>query len=288
MRAAPYLALVKPGIVFGNLVSAAGGFLLAARGEVDPRLFAATLIGAALVVAGGCTFNNIIDRDIDSRMARTRRRPMVTGAIGLLPAFVFGVLLAAAGLALLAVATTPLATLLAAAGLAIYVGLYSLWLKRRSPHGTLVGSLSGAIPPLIGYCAVGGRLDAGAGLLFLMFALWQMPHSYAIAIFRFEDYVAAGIPVQPVRLGVAAARRHIIYYIVAFMVAAVMLTFVGYTGYAYLVVAAVSGACWLNIAVSGYRATDDRRWARRVFAASIGNIMVLCLMMAVDFHGTFF
>lgn len=284
MRLKPFIRLVKPGIVFGNLISAAGGFLLASRGSVDAGLFAATAAGVALVVGGGCVFNNIIDRDIDARMVRTRNRPMVVGEIGLRSAFLYGAALAAAGLLLLAAGANLLAAALAAAGFAIYVGLYSLWLKRRSPHGTMIGSLSGAVPPIIGYCAVSGRLDAGAGLLFLMFALWQMPHSYAIAIFRFDDYAAAGIPVQPVRLGVAAAKRHIVYYILAFVLVAAMLTFGGYTGYAYLAVAGISGLYWLNIAVAGYRAVDDARWARRVFAFSIYTIMALCLMMAVDFH----
>jgi protoheme IX farnesyltransferase len=280
----PFIRLVKPGIVFGNLISAAGGFLLAARGQIDPRLFVAMAAGIALVVAGGCVFNNIVDRDIDAKMRRTRTRPMVLGEIAPAVAFLFGTALTLAGLALLAGAANLLAALLAAGGWAIYVGLYSLWLKRSSPHGTLVGSLSGAVPPIVGYCAVSGRLDAGAGLLFLMFALWQMPHSYAIAIFRFEDYAAAGIPVQPVRLGVAAARRHIIYYIIAFTLAAALLSLVGYTGYAYLAVAALSGIYWLATAVSGYRALDERLWARRVFACSIWSIMALSLAMAFDFH----
>lgn len=284
----PYIRLVKPGIVFGNLISTAGGFLLAARGEVDAALFAASAAGLALVVAGGCVFNNIVDRDIDAKMVRTRTRPLVVGEIGPAAAALFGTVLTVAGLALLAGGANALAAGLAAAGFAIYVGLYSLWLKRRSPHGTLVGSLSGAVPPIVGYCAASGRLDAGAGLLFLMFALWQMPHSYAIAIFRFDDYAAAGIPVQPVRLGVAATKRHIVYYIVAFVLATVLLTFVGYTGSAYLVVAAISGAYWLSIAVAGYRAVDDRIWARRVFACSIYSIMALCLMMAIDFHARLF
>jgi heme o synthase len=284
----PYIQLVKPGIVFGNLVSAAGGFLLASRGHIDAGLFLAAASGLSLVVAGACVFNNVIDADIDAKMARTKARAMVRGDVGTIAALSYGTALTAGGLTLLAFAVNPLTAVLAAAGFAVYAGLYSLWLKRRSSHGTLVGSLSGAVPPIVGYCAVTGRLDAGAGLLFLMFALWQMPHSYAIAIFRFNDYAAAGIPVQPVKLGVAAAKRHIVYYILAFILAAVMLTFVGYTGYAYLAVAGISGAYWLSMAVSGYKAVDDRVWAKRVFVCSIYTIMALCVMMAVDFYGSFF
>ena len=103
--------------------------------------------------------------------------------------------------------------------------------KRKSVYGTLIGSLSGSAPPVIGcYCAVSGEFDAGAAILLLIFSLWQMPHSYAIAIFRFKDYQAANIPVLPVIKGISVAKRHIILYILAFMVATLMLTLVGYAG----------------------------------------------------------
>ena len=281
-----YLQLAKPGIVLGNLISVCGGFFLAARGTIDPPLFAATALGVSLVVAGGCVFNNVIDRDIDAIMTRTRGRAMVKGLVTPAAALTYGGLLGLTGLTLLFVRVNPLSAGLALFGFAVYVGLYSLYLKRRSVHGTLVGSLSGAVPPIAGYCAVSGRLDAGVLLLFLMFSLWQMPHSYAIAIFRFDDYVAAGIPVHPVRMGVAAAKRHIVYYILAFTLTALMLTIVGYTGYVYLAVAAGAGVYWLLMAVSGYRAADDRIWGRRVFVCSIFTITALSVMMSVDFSRT--
>ena len=110
------------------------------------------------------------------------------------------------------------------AGLVIYVGVYSLYLKRNSVYGALIGSLAGAAPPLAGYCAVTGRFDLGAVILLSIFSLWQMPHCYAIAVFRFDDYTAAAIPVLPVKQGTAAAKKHIVGYILAFMAATLMLT----------------------------------------------------------------
>ncbi len=279
-----YLAVAKPGIVLGNLVSAAGGFFLASRGSVNFALLLATALGISLVVASGCVFNNYIDRDIDGKMQRTRNRVLVLGLISPSAVLFYGALLGLGGFALLYGATNVLATLIVLLGFVIYVGLYSLYLKRNSVYGTLVGSLSGAAPPLAGYCAVSNHFDLGALILLLIFSLWQMPHSYAIAIFRLQDYTAAAIPVLPVARGVAAAKKHIVLYVAAFVVAALLLTVGRYTGFNYLAVAAAMGGYWLHMAWSGHKAADDRVWARKLFVFSILIIMALSVMMSVDFN----
>lgn len=278
-----YLNLAKPGIVFGNLISVTGGFFLASRGDANLALFLATALGVSLVIASGCVFNNYIDRDIDQKMERTRNRVLAQGLVSPAHAIVYACVLGVAGVALLYAATNTLAVMLVLMGFVVYVGLYSLWLKRGSVYGTLVGSLSGAAPPVVGYCAVSNEFDAGAAILLLIFSLWQMPHSYAIAIFRFNDYQAANIPVLPVIKGISAAKRQIVLYIAAFVVATLMLTLSGYAGYSYFVVAALSGAYWLWMGVSGYKAVDDRVWARKLFTFSIISITMLSVMMSVDF-----
>lgn len=278
-----YLNLAKPGIVFGNLISVTGGFFLASRGDANLALFLATALGVSLVIASGCVFNNYIDRDIDQKMERTRNRVLAQGLVSPAHAIVYACVLGVAGVALLYAATNTLAVMLVLMGFVVYVGLYSLWLKRGSVYGTLVGSLSGAAPPVVGYCAVSNEFDAGAAILLLIFSLWQMPHSYAIAIFRFNDYQAANIPVLPVIKGISAAKRQIVLYIAAFVVATLMLTLSGYAGYSYFVVAALSGAYWLWMGVSGYKAADDRVWARKLFTFSIVTITMLSVMMSVDF-----
>ena len=278
-----YLNLAKPGIVFGNLISVTGGFFLASRGDANLALYFATALGVSLVIASGCVFNNYIDRDIDQKMERTRNRVLAQGLISPAHAIVYACVLGVAGVALLYAATNTLAVMLVLMGFVVYVGLYSLWLKRGSVYGTLVGSLSGAAPPVVGYCAVSNEFDAGAAILLLIFSLWQMPHSYAIAIFRFNDYQAANIPVLPVIKGISAAKRQIVLYIAAFVVATLMLTLSGYAGYSYFVVAALSGAYWLWMGVSGYKAADDRVWARKLFTFSIISITMLSVMMSVDF-----
>lgn len=278
-----YLQVTKPGIIFGNLISVVGGFLLASKGNINYPLFLATLLGVSLVVASGCVFNNFIDRDIDKKMERTKNRVLVRGLIAPSVTLVYATLLGIAGFALLYIAANPLAMWLAVMGFVVYVGVYSLYMKRHSVYGTLIGSLSGAAPPVIGYCAVTNEFDAGALILLAIFSLWQMPHSYAIAIFRFKDYQAANIPVLPVVKGISVAKNHITVYILAFMIATLMLTLGGYAGYKYLIVAAAVSVWWLGMALRGYKTENDSVWARKLFVFSIVAITSLSVMMSIDF-----
>ncbi|AWK43487.1 protoheme IX farnesyltransferase [Photorhabdus laumondii subsp. laumondii] len=279
-----YLQVTKPGIIFGNLISVIGGFLLASKGVIDYPLFISTLLGVSLVVASGCVFNNYIDRDIDRIMERTKNRVLVKGLIDPKISLIYASILGIAGIVLLYAAANALAMQLAIIGFVVYVGVYSLYMKRKSVYGTLIGSLSGAAPPVIGYCAVTGQFDTGALILLLIFSLWQMPHSYAIAIFRFKDYQAANIPVLPVIKGISVAKNHIILYILAFMIATLMLAISGYAGYKYLVVAAAVSVWWLGMALSGYKTDNDRIWARKLFIFSIVAITSLSVMMSIDPH----
>ncbi|WP_316678580.1 heme o synthase [uncultured Tolumonas sp.] len=281
-----YLLVTKPGIIFGNLVSVIGGFFLASKGSLDLPLFLATITGVSLVIASGCAFNNYIDQDIDRIMERTKNRVLVQGLISPKVTLIYASVLGLVGVALLDIVANRLAALLAVMGFVVYVGLYSLWLKRKSVYGTLIGSLSGAAPPVIGYCAVSNQFDIAALILLLIFSLWQMPHSYAIAIFRFKDYQSASIPVLPVKYGISVTKNHIFRYILAFAVATLMLTLSGYAGYSYFVVAALISAGWLAMAQAGFKTTDDRVWAKKLFIFSIVAITMLSVMMSIDFTTT--
>ncbi|SDI41865.1 heme o synthase [Pseudomonas abietaniphila] len=281
-----FIQITKPGIIFGNVLSVAGGFFLASKGHVDFGLFLIAMIGTSLVVASGCVFNNCIDRDIDLKMERTKNRVLVQGLVSVKLALAYATVLGVVGVGLLYFKANPLAALFAVIGFVIYVGFYSLYLKRKSVHGTLVGSLSGAMPPVIGYVAVSNSFDLAALTLLVMFSLWQMPHSYAIAIFRFNDYLAASIPVLPVKRGIRVAKRHILIYILAFLLATLMLTFGGYAGLNYLAVAAAMGMYWLYMAWTGYKAKDDTVWARKLFVFSIFTITALSVAMSLDFQVT--
>ncbi len=279
----PYLSVTKPGIIFGNLVAAAGGALLAAQGQPDLITLFAALGGIALVIAAACVLNNCIDRDIDALMARTRRRVMVRRLIPMPVAITYAGLLLLTGAALLLVYTNPLAFAVTMGGFFIYVAVYTIGMKRHSVHSALVGSLSGAAPPVAGYCAVTGQLDMAALLLFVIFCIWQMPHWFAIAIFRKDDYEAAAIPVLPSLRGMDVTRLQIIVYIAAFIVSVSMLTFTGYTGYVTLAVMTALGGWWMLTALRRNADGDARKWAKKVFGLSILNIMALSVLMAVDF-----
>ena len=280
-----YLQVTKPGIIMGNLISVAGGFFLASRGEIDWILMLATVVGLSLVVASGCAINNYVDRDIEAKMQRTRNRVTVNGEMSGKAAFFHGVVLGVIGLALLSYFTNWVAVAFAVFGYVVYVGLYTLYFKRKSVYGTFVGSLSGAVPPVVGYCAAAGQFDAGAAILLTMFCIWQMPHSYAIAIFRYKDYEAAGIPVLPVSQGIAKAKRHIILHIAAFAVVAALLPLTGYVGIGFMVVALATSLWWLAMALRGYRpGIDVNGWARQVFFFSIITVTALSVTMAVDFN----
>lgn len=197
-----HIVLTKPGIILGNVITTAGGFALASRGDIDFRLFFLTLIGLSFVIASSCVFNNYIDRHVDAKMGRTKNRALATGEISIKNALIFGMLLGLIGVWILFVYTNPLTVSIALAGFLIYVFPYSFG-KYRTTYGTLIGSVAGATPPLVGYCAVTNSFDLGALILFFVVVFWQMPHFYAIAIYRFKDYAKAGIPVLPVK------KRHV-------------------------------------------------------------------------------
>jgi protoheme IX farnesyltransferase len=240
-----------------------------------------TLIGLSFVIASACVFNNYIDRGIDEKMARTKNRALVRKLISPRSAIIYGTILGLIGTLILFLYTNPLATFLALTGFFFYVVVYGIW-KRRSVYGTLVGSISGAVPPVVGYCAVSNNFDIGAIIFFIILVLWQMPHFYAIAIYRRNDYAEASIPVLPVKKGIYTTKMHMLLYIAAFIVASIALTIFGLTGYVYLVVMSLLGLKWLLLCTEGFRAEDDDLWARKMFKFSLIVITLLCLMIAVD------
>lgn len=271
-----YYLLTKPGIIFGNLVTTASAFILASRGHFDFLLFLATMAGLGCVIASACVCNNYIDRESDQKMARTKNRALVTGLITGKKAIAFAVFLGLGGIFILAVYTHLLAVSIALVGFFVYVAMYSFW-KHRSSYATLVGSISGAVPPVVGYCAASDRFDAGALIFFLILVLWQMPHFFAIAMYRSADYNAASIPVLPVKKGNLITKIHMLLYIMAFIIATFMLVVFGYTGYIYLAAATLLGLFWLFLCIKGFTCTSDKLWARKMFIVSLVVVMGLCI-----------
>ena len=260
--------LTKPGIIYGNAITVLAGFFLASRWHIHPKLLLAMLVGLSLIIASGCVFNNFLDVEIDSKMERTRSRALVTGKIDGRVALIFGALLGGAGVCLLKYHVNMLALYVALTGWVVYVLVYTL-IKPHTVHATIVGSIAGAVPPVVGYTAVTNRLDVTAILLFLMLVLWQMPHFYAIAIYRLQDYTAAGIPVLPAKFGPFFTKVNILLYILGFILVCSLFTALRVTGYVFLGAALLLGFAWFYRGVKGLGMSDDRVWARSMFLFSL-------------------
>lgn len=276
-----YYRLTKPGIIYGNGLATIGGFLLASKGVIDGLLFLAVLTGSSLVIASGCVFNNYLDRKIDAQMARTKRRALASGKIPGRNALVYASVLGLIGFSVLAAYTNWLTVITGLVGIFFYVIIYG-YAKRHSVHGTLIGTISGSTPPVAGYLAVTGNLDIAAVLLFLIMVCWQMPHFYAIAIYRAKDYSAAKIPVLPVVHGLRATKIQMLAYTITFVVATSLLTVFGFTGYVYLIAMMITGIVWLKLCLEGFNAPDTNLWARKMFRFSLLALLVFNFMISID------
>jgi protoheme IX farnesyltransferase len=279
-----YYQITKPGIIYGNAITAIAGLLLAysvSKVTFDTELFTSMLVGLSLVIGSGCVFNNMADRDMDAKMERTKKRAMVTGAISKRAAIIYGTVLGILGFIILFFFINLLTTLIALVGWIVYVLMYTP-LKRRTVDATIIGSIAGATPPVVGYCAVTNKFDAGAIILFFMLVLWQMPHFYAIAIYRIKDYAEANIPVLPIKSGIKTTKIYMLLYIIAFIVSAIMLEIFKFTGYTYLTATIILGVIWLWIAAKGFSKIDNTLWAKKMFRFSLIVLTLLCVIISLN------
>lgn len=277
-----YYMLTKPGIILGNVITTASGFALASKGHIEYGLFFVTMLGLSFVIASAGVFNNYIDRVIDAKMVRTQGRALAKGLISIKNAIIFAIFLGFIGVLILSF-TNLLTVLIAATGFIVYLVLYA-FLKYRSFYGTLVGSIAGGVPPLVGYCAVSDRLDEGALLIFMILVLWQMPHFFAIAIYHYDDYAAVSIPVLPVKKGMYITKIHMLLYIIAFVFTSLLLTVTGHTGYIYGIITGLLGLTWLALCINGFNieASEDRLWAKQMFRYSLVVILGICITIPFD------
>ncbi len=276
-----YYQLTKPGVLYGNVLTGVAGFFLAAAGVVDWSAFLGMLLGMTAVVAAACVLNNYLDQDIDAIMARTKKRPSVTGIISGRSMVIYSITLLIIGIVLLYYLTNFLTVWVGLVGFIIYVWLYGALSKRRSIHGTAVGSVSGAFPILGGYTAAAGVIDPGAIIAFLILFFWQFPEFYSIAIYRRKEYAAAKIPVMPVVKGVRSTIIQIFIYTILYVASTLALTLYGYVGWIYFIIMLVTGLYWVWIGYAGFSAKDPDAWARRMFRFSMIHILILCLMLSV-------
>ena len=274
-----YYRLAKPGIVYGNLLPTIAAYVYASRWNIGSIIFIAMIVGLGLVIASAAVFNNYLDRDIDIKMERTKDRALVTGAISNTSALIFGSVLGIIGFVILMLFTNVLATFVALVGFVVYVFAYT-FAKRKTYWATEVGSIAGAVPIIVGYTAAVDRLDGAALILFLILALWQMPHFYAIALYRSPEYAAAGIPTLPLRKGTWTTKTRILLYIAAFGIMASFLTFFGYAGYSYVVVMGLVALAWFALAAQGFGVELEEEWARKLFFMSLVVLLVFCAILS--------
>jgi protoheme IX farnesyltransferase len=265
-------ATVKTGIIKSNLIPMIAGLTLALYTyNIHPfdrlwEIFFA-ILGTALIIGAAGAFNNLYDRDIDAIMERTKVRPTVTGVIK--PKTVLWIVLAmmVAGWGALLM-TTPMAALIGLLGFLLYVVPYTMWSKRRTVYNTEIGSLSGATPPLIGWAAIHPDITHPAALgLFIILIIWQMPHFYAIAIRKHEEYKAANVPMLPVVKGIRRTYIQTNVYLVLLIAASFLL---GSLSIGLMLVALLMGIIWLVLSIYGYhKKKDAESWAKTLFIFSL-------------------
>src|SRR5216117_982331 len=280
-RVMDYVALTKPRIIVLLLVTAFASMLIAAPGRVSPWLIFFTLAGGAMSAGSANAINQLLERDIDALMSRTRRRPIPAGRVSPPYAFAFAVLLGTVAFVEMAVLVNLLAALLSLAALLFYVFVYTVWLKRSTPQNIVIGGAAGAVPPLVGWAAATGHVSLTAILLFVIVFLWTPPHFWALALFRRDDYARARVPMLPVVAGEDETRRQSVIYSVVLVLVTLLLYPAGRMGLLYLLSAGFLGAAFVMLAVRLQRQQTTAA-AVRVFGYSIFYLALLFAAMVAD------
>ena len=276
-----FLALVKIGIIKSNLITVFTGLWLALHFSgmsflKNLDIVVLALLGSALIIGGAGTLNNYIDRDIDHLMERTKARPTVTGKASAVSVLLLGLSFVGAGTILLAF-TTWTAAVIGLFGVFAYVILYT-FSKRKLVSNTIIGSISGAVPPLIGWAAVDANLDIIAWVLFLIMFIWQPPHFYALAMRRVEEYRKAGIPMLPVIKGFKRTKISINFWVLLLMP---IPFFLKPLGIPLVVISIVLNIGWLVLGLLGFKMKNDDKWAKLMFIYSLNYLTILFVSMVI-------
>lgn len=274
--------LFKANVLIANVLPVFAGFWLALHftntsftAHLD--LFFLTIFGSTMVMAGALALNNWYDVDIDTVMDRTKGRPTVTGNISLNAVLTIGIALSVLGQILL-LFTTVEAAIYSFVGWFTYVFLYTMWSKRRYTINTVIGSISGAVTPLIGWTAIAPGFQRVPMILFLILFIFQMPHTFAIAVKKYKEYKAAGVAMLPVVRGLAVTKRQMVIYIACLFPLPFLLTMLGTT---FMVIATLLNVGWLVVSISGFFTKDDLKWAHVNFLYSVNYITILFLLMVI-------
>ena len=283
LRLREYYELCKPRVVMLITFTAIVGMFLATPGMVPPDVLLLGSLGITLMAASAAAVNQLLDRHVDARMARTCGRPLVTGTLTARESLAFAAVIGLLGFAVLALWINWLTAWLTLATLIGYAGVYTLYLTRATPQNIVIGGAAGAAPPVLGWAAVTGTLDPHALLLSLIIFVWTPPHFWALAIERHKEYAQAGIPMLPVTHGLEFTRLQVLLYTLL-LVAVSLLPFVfGMSGYVYLAGALLLGAIFLGYAVR-LKFAPAPGLPMRTFGYSIVYLMALFTLLLVDHY----
>jgi protoheme IX farnesyltransferase len=281
-----FLELTKPKVSLLIVFTALVGMILASPGFVPlPALLFGTL-GIALASGSAAAFNHVLDRRIDEKMTRTRRRPLPTGHLQMNHAVVFAVLLGVTSMLILSLLVNLLTAALTFCSLIGYAIVYTMWLKRATPQNIVIGGAAGAAPPVLGWAAVTNTIDPQALLLFLIIFTWTPPHFWALAIARRDDYAKASIPMLPVTHGIPYTRLQIVLYTILLVLSTLLPYLCGMSGFIYLGVAVILNARFLYYVVVLQRGSRPEL-PMRTFRFSITYLMLLFAALIVDHYFSF-
>jgi protoheme IX farnesyltransferase len=279
-----YIELMKPRVMSLVVFTALVGLVLA-PGHIHPVIAFTALLCIAVGAGAAGTLNMWYDADIDARMARTAGRPIPAGRLARGEALAFGLTLGGFSVVVLGLLVNVLAALLLAVTIAFYVGIYTIWLKRRTPQNIVIGGAAGALPPVIGWTAASGGFAVEPLVLFLIVFLWTPPHFWALSLYRADDYARAGVPMLPVVAGAAETRRQILYYTLVLAPVGVAPWLLGYTGPVYGIAAVLAGAAMIALAVRVRGEQRGHAASKQMFGFSILYLFLLFAMLLVDRMG---
>lgn len=278
-----YLELCKPRVVALMLLTVLVGMYLATPQSVAFSILLPSLIGIAFCAGSAAAVNHLVDKRIDILMARTQKRPVAQGRVSQKHALVFAAIMGSLGLFILGYWVNNLTAILSFITLIGYAGVYTGYLKRATPQNIVIGGLAGAAPPLLGWTAVTNHLDPNALLLVLIIFVWTPPHFWALAIYRYQDYKDAEIPMLPVTHGIRYTKLNIFLYTVLLLVVSVLPFAVGMSGLLYLGSAVILGLRFLYWALRLLK-TEEGVIAMRTFRFSIVYLLLLFVFLLIDHY----
>lgn len=276
-----YVTLCKPRVVLLMILTSMVGMCLATPDHFSWMIFLWANAGIALVASSAASINHLMDRHIDHLMHRTKNRPIVQGNVSTRNAIVFICILFVVGMFLLIEYVNMLTAILTFASLVGYAGIYTLYLKHATPQNIVIGGLAGAAPPLLGWVAMTGHVDAGAIVLLLIIFVWTPPHFWALAIYRVDEYAKADVPMLPVTHGIPFTKLNILLYTILLILVSFLPFAIGLSRWIYLIAAIVLGARFLQWSIRLMR-TEDSKTALATFRFSIIYLTGLFVAMVVD------